>query len=95
MKKLILIALVVIAIIGVVIVDTMAGPSDSSLINSDSEQQIAAETNSAYNPLDNTNDFSEMNSKGASTTELLSISMIGLTLVGLAGFKEGRHTRRN
>jgi hypothetical protein len=93
MKRLILIFLVVGTLIGIVIVDTMADPSAVALIDPDSSQQIAADTYSAYNPLDKANGFSSMNSRSSNISELLSLSMIGLTLVGLASFRGGRHKR--
>ncbi len=93
MKKLILISLVVGTLIGIVIVDTMADPSAIALIDPDSSQQIAADPHSAYKPLDKANGLSSMNSRSSNISELLSLSMIGLTLVGLASFRGGRHKR--
>ena len=93
MKKLILIALIAGALIGVVIVDTMADPSAIALVTPNSQQQIAQDANSVYNPLDKAGSLSTMNSRGSNISELLSMSMIGLTLVGLASFRVGRHKR--
>jgi hypothetical protein len=88
-----LISLIVGALISIVIVDTMADPSAVALVDPDSSQQIAKDTNSVYNPLDKANGFSSMNSRSSNISVLLSLSMIGLTLVGLASFRGGRHSK--
>ena len=93
MKKFILIPLVVGVLMSIVIVDTMADPSDVFSINPTDNQQITADIHSSYNHSNKNEIRSARNSKGGNSSALLSMSLIGLTLVGLAGFREGKNKR--
>jgi hypothetical protein len=93
MKKFILIPLVVGVLMSIVIVDTMADPSDVFSINPMNNQQIRADIHSSYNHSNKSEITSPRNSKGGNSSALLSMSLIGLTLVGLAGFREGKNKR--
>jgi hypothetical protein len=94
MNKFIKISLIVGVLISIVIVDTMADPSAIFSIDPMGEQQIAADINSGYHPLTKNDATPTINSKGGNFSALLSMSMIGLTLVGLANFRLGRQKRK-
>ena len=93
MKKIIKIALIAAALLSIVIVDTMANPSAVASYNLNNPQHIGVYTNVA-NTLSEANDVSISNSRVGNSASLLSMLMIGLTLVGLASFRENKQNQR-
>ena len=94
MKKLITISLIVGVLICTGVANTIAEPSDIFSVNPMDNQQISAEIDVAYNPLNKNERTQAADTKGSNTSALLSMSMIGLMLVGLAGFRGGRNKRK-
>jgi hypothetical protein len=75
-------------LLGVVIVDTMADYSRITPAERQNNQQIGHVPNHAFNASDREGDEPILNSNDNKGSALRNMLMIGLTLVGLASFRE-------
>lgn len=94
MKKFLSIAVITGVLLSVVIVDTMANFSGIPTANLNIDQQITLDKNSVVNTSDKNDNGTNTVSRGGNRTAMLSMLMVGLTLVGLASFREGNKEKR-
>lgn len=97
MKKyinIILLLILMMALFSTIIVDIMADPLVTASRSTPINQGISYDQKIMINSFEMDDASSSHYKSGSSSTALLSMLLVGLTLVGIAGFKEGSGKER-